>query len=73
LWFTCRPAWFISAVVIGGIVFLILLVNLLVMIFARRLDAIMGTGLSVVGAVLGVVQVALGLRIIYKLLLALHV
>jgi len=59
--------------IIGGIVFLVLLVNLLVMIFARRLVAIMGTGLSVVGAVLGVVQVALGLQIIYNSLLALHV
>ncbi len=58
---------------IGGIVLGILLVNLLVMIFARRLIATMGIGLSVVGAVLGVVQVALGLQIIYNSLLALRV
>jgi multiple antibiotic resistance protein len=56
---------------IGLIVLGILLADLLFMIIARRLVAIMGTGLAVVGAVLGVVQVALGLQIIHNSLVAL--
>jgi multiple antibiotic resistance protein len=54
------------------IVIAIMLVNLLTMLFARRLVAIIGIGLSVLGAVLGVVQVALGLQIIHNSLLVLR-
>jgi multiple antibiotic resistance protein len=60
-------------VTIGLIVILIMLANLIAMIFARRLVAVMGTGLAVVGAVLSVIQVALGLQIIHNSLLALRV
>jgi len=60
-------------ITIGLIVTLIMLANLLAMIFARRLVAVMGPGLSVVGAVLSVIQVALGLQIIHHSLLALGV
>lgn len=56
---------------IGLIVMGILLANLLVMLVARRLVAIIGTGLAVVGAVLSIVQVALGLQIIHNSLMAL--
>jgi multiple antibiotic resistance protein len=56
---------------IGLIVAGILLVDLLVMMIARRLVAAIGTGLAVAGAVLGIVQVALGLQIIHNSLMAL--
>jgi multiple antibiotic resistance protein len=58
--------------IIGMIVIAIMLVNLLTMLFARHLVAIIGIGLSVLGAVLGVVQVALGLQIIHNSLLVLR-
>jgi multiple antibiotic resistance protein len=57
--------------VIGLIVVGILLADLLVMIFARSLVSVIGTGLAVAGAVLGIVQVALGLQIIHNSLMAL--
>ena len=56
---------------IGLIVAGILLVDLLVMMIAQRLVAAIGTGLAVAGAVLGIVQVALGLQIIHNSLMAL--
>jgi len=49
---------------IGAMVFMIMLLNFLAMIFARKLLAWLGIVLAIVGAVLGVVQVALGLQII---------
>ena len=53
-----------ARLVIGAILLLIMLLNLIVMLLARRMRPWMGTLLQVLGAVLSVVQVALGLRII---------
>ena len=50
---------------IGAVVLVIMLLNLLVMIATRHIPPILGVLLSVLGAVLGVIQVAFGLRIIY--------
>jgi len=58
---------------IGAIVAVILLMNLVTMIFARKLLASMGIALAILGAVLSVVQVALGLQIISNSLKALGV
>lgn len=55
---------------IGLIVVAILLLNLLAMLFARKVLATLGIVLAILGAVLSVVQVALGLQIIRQSLLA---
>lgn len=54
--------------VVGGIVVAIMLVNLVIMMLARRILPVMGIALPILGAVLGVVQVALGLQIIHNAL-----
>ena len=49
---------------VGGIVVAIMLANLVIMMLARKIPPVMGIVLAILGAVLGVVQVALGLQII---------
>ena len=49
---------------VGAIVVAIMALNLIVMLLARRLRRVLGLVLPILGAVLGVVQVALGLQII---------
>lgn len=58
---------------IGMIVALILVLDFLAMLFARKVLASMGIVLAILGAVLSVVQVALGLQIIHQSLLSLGV
>ena len=58
---------------IGLIVVVVMTLNLLAMLFARKLLATMGIALAILGAVLGVVQVALGLQIIHNSLRALNI
>jgi len=53
-----------AVAVIGGIVLVIMLLNLMVMLTARSYQTTLSVALPVLGAVLGVVQVALGLKII---------
>ncbi|MBT3143411.1 MarC family protein [Phaeobacter gallaeciensis] len=53
-----------SQLTIGAIVIVVLLANYLAMLFARKLVATLGVSLAIVGAVLSVVQVALGLQVI---------
>lgn len=53
-----------ARLIIGAIVLTIMLLNLLVMLVAQRMRPWTGALLQVMGAVLGVIQVALGLRII---------
>ena len=53
---------------VGGIVVAIMLVNLVIMMLARKILPVMGIVLPILGAVLGVVQVALGLQIIHNAL-----
>ena len=62
-----------SRLTIGAIVLAIMVLNFLTMIFARRIPPVAGVGLAILGAVLGVVQVALGLQIISNSLRALGV
>jgi multiple antibiotic resistance protein len=49
---------------VGGILLAIMLVNLVVMLLARYILKWLGVALQIVGAVLGIIQVALGLGII---------
>ena len=49
---------------IGAVVVAIMVLNLIVMLAARRLAIVLAFVLPILGAVLGVVQVALGLQII---------
>jgi multiple antibiotic resistance protein len=58
---------------IGGIVLVIMLVNLLVMLTARSYQVITSVVLPVLGAILGVIQVALGLKVIVISLRALGI
>jgi multiple antibiotic resistance protein len=55
---------------IGAILLGIMLLNLVAMLMARRLPPVMGVALAILGAVLGVIQVALGLQIISNSLAA---
>lgn len=59
-----------SQLQIGLIVVAILLLNFLAMLFARKVLATLGVTLAILGAVLSVVQVALGIQIIRQSLLA---
>jgi multiple antibiotic resistance protein len=58
---------------IGGIVLVIMLLNLIVMLTARSYQMITSVVLPVLGAVLGVIQVALGLKVIVISLRALGI
>ena len=49
---------------IAAVVVAIMVLNLIVMLVARRLQTVLSLVLPIFGAVLGVVQVALGLQII---------
>ncbi|MEH6836544.1 MULTISPECIES: MarC family protein [Falsihalocynthiibacter] len=62
-----------SQLTIGGMVVVILLLNFVAMLFARKLMTSLGVALAIVGSVLSVVQVALGLQIIGNSFLALNV
>ncbi len=53
-----------ARLVIGAILLAIMLLNLIVMLLAPRMRPWMGASLQILGAVLSVIQVALGLRII---------
>lgn len=64
---------FQSQLQIGLIVVAILLLNFLAMLFARKVLTSLGIALAILGAVLSVVQVALGLQIIRQSLLAMGV
>lgn len=58
---------------IGAVVVVIMALNLAVMLVARRLPAVVTIVLTILGAVLGVVQVAIGLQIINNALRTLGV
>ena len=58
---------------IGGIVLVIMLLNLIVMLTARSYQVITSVVLPVLGAILGVIQVALGLKVIVVSLRALGI
>ena len=60
-----------SKLMVVAIVVGIMLLNLLVMFFARRIFNTLSLILVLLGAVLGVVQVALGAKIIYNSLITL--
>lgn len=55
-----------SRLLIGGVVVGIMLLNLIVMLLSRRLPKIVALVLALLGAILGMVQVALGLQIVYR-------
>lgn len=55
-----------TKLVIGGIVIGIMLLNLVVMLLTRHMGKMLFLLLSVLGAILGVVQVSLGLMIMYN-------
>jgi multiple antibiotic resistance protein len=58
---------------IGAVVLVIMLLNLIVMLNVRRIGPILGISLAILGAVIGVIQVALGLQIINNSLRALGI
>jgi small neutral amino acid transporter SnatA (MarC family) len=62
-----------SRLTIGAVVVAIMVLNLIVMLVARRLQTVLAFVLPIFGAVLGVVQVALGLQIINNALRMLEV
>jgi multiple antibiotic resistance protein len=55
-----------SRLVVGAILLVIMLLNLIVMIMTRHLRPLTGVALQILGAVLGIIQVALGLQIIHR-------
>jgi len=55
-----------SQLVIGAIIIGIMALNLLMMLLTRFIGKLLFLGLSLLGSVLGVIQVALGLMIIYN-------
>jgi len=56
---------------IGAIVLVIMLLNLIVMWAARYIGSVLGIALAILGAVIGIIQIALGLNIINNSLTAL--
>jgi multiple antibiotic resistance protein len=62
-----------ARLMIGAVVVAIMALNLTVMLVARRLPAVVTLVLTILGAVLGVVQVAIGLQIINNALRTLGV
>ena len=58
---------------IGAIVLVIMLLNLIVMLTAKKMLPVLGVVLPILGAVIGIVQVALGLQIINNSLKALGI
>jgi multiple antibiotic resistance protein len=57
--------------IVGAIVLIIMLMNLVIMLNIRRIGPILSISLAILGAVIGVIQVALGLQIINNSLRAL--
>jgi len=57
--------------VIGGVLLAIMLLNLTVSLLVKHIGPVLGVFLQILGAVLGVIQVALGLQIIHNSLKAL--
>lgn len=55
-----------TRLVVGAILLAIMVLNLGVMIMTRHLRPVMGVALQILGAVLGIIQVALGLQIIHR-------
>lgn len=55
-----------TKLIIGGIVTVIMLINLGVMLLTRHIGKFLFLFLAILGAVLGVIQVALGLMVIYN-------
>lgn len=55
-----------SQLTIGAIVLAIMLLNLIVMLLQRKIFFVLSIALPILGAVLGIIQVALGLRIIHN-------
>lgn len=62
-----------SRLSIGAIVLVLMLLNLIVMLLTRHIGSVMSAFLAILGAVLGVIQVALGLEIIHNSLGALGI
>ena len=56
---------------ISAIVLFIMLLNLIVMLTARHMGPVLGIALAILGAVIGIIQIALGLNIINNSLTAL--
>lgn len=61
-----------SKLAVGAIVVGIMVLNFFIMLFARRIIKPLTTILAILGAILGIIQVALGANIIYKSLMALQ-
>jgi multiple antibiotic resistance protein len=59
--------------VIGGSVLAIMILNLIIMIMTRRIPPWLGVLLAILGAVLSIIQVALGLQIIHNSLKAMAI
>jgi multiple antibiotic resistance protein len=57
------PNWR-GRLVVGGILLVVMLLNLVAMLLARHILRFLGVFLQILGAVLGIIQVALGLQII---------
>jgi multiple antibiotic resistance protein len=55
-----------TKLIIGGIVIGIMMINLVIMLLTRHIGKILFLILSILGAILGVVQVSLGLMIMYN-------
>ena len=62
-----------SRLMIGVIVLVIMLLNLIIMFAARYIGPVLSISLAILGAVIGVIQVALGLQIINNSLRALGI
>jgi multiple antibiotic resistance protein len=62
-----------AQLMIGVLVLVIMLLNLVVMLNVWRIGPVLNIGLAVLGAVIGVIQVALGLQIINNSLMALGI
>lgn len=58
-----------SRLMIGAMILGIMVINLILMILGRKIFNILGILLAILGAVLGIVQVAVGLKIIYRSLI----
>jgi multiple antibiotic resistance protein len=55
-----------SKLIFGAILFGIMALNLIIMLITRHIFKVLAVVLAILGTILGVVQVALGLQIIYK-------
>lgn len=62
-----------SQLIVSAIVLVIMVLNLIVMLTARKIGPVLGISLAILGAVIGIIQVALGLQIINSSLRALGI